>query len=86
VGPDGRIENARTAFSHLNPGGLVIVDNADANYGGPIAAMANLAHWNRIDFIGFAPGSFGQSCTSLFMKETPKRLQPGAPPRIVLYG
>jgi hypothetical protein len=85
VGPDGRVDNARTAFSHLKPGGLVIVDNADANYCGPIAALAHQENWNRIDFIGFAPGSFGQSCTSLLFKDAPRRLQPGAQPRIVLY-
>lgn len=85
VGPDGRADNARTAFSHLKPGGLVIVDNADANYSGPIAAIAREANWNRVDFIGFAPGSFGQSCTSIMFKDAPRYLQPIAPPRIVLY-
>ncbi|MGB9144400.1 MAG: hypothetical protein WCC14_01130 [Acidobacteriaceae bacterium] len=86
VGPDGRVDNARTAFSHLSPGGLVIVDNADANYAGPIAAIAHQANWNRIDFIGFSPGSSGQSCTSLFFADASRRLRPGAQPRIVLYG
>jgi hypothetical protein len=85
-GPEGRVDNARTAFSHLKPGGLIVVDNSDADYTHPISMEASEAGWTRVDFIGFAPGSWGLACSSLLFKETPVRLRPAAPPQIALGG
>lgn len=86
AGPGGRVDNARTAFSHIKPGGLIIVDNSNAGYTHPISVEANEAGWTRIDFIGFAPGSWGLACSSLLFKESPTRLRPAAPPHIALGG
>jgi len=85
-GPGGRVDNARTAFSRLKPGGLIVVDNSDAGYTHPISLEANQAGWARIDFIGLVPGSFGVSCSSLLFRDTPARLRPASPPRIELGG
>lgn len=84
VGPEGRQRNAETAFGSIRAGGLIVVDNADAEYSEPILRSASNGGWNRIDFMGFTPGSLGQSCTSVFFKRTPLRFQYGASPRFSL--
>jgi hypothetical protein len=86
AGPEGRVDNARTAFSHLKPGGFVLVDNSDAGYAHAISVEAHQAGWTRIDFIGLAPGSFRPSCSSLLFRETPARLRPASPPHVALGG
>lgn len=82
VGPDGRVDNAETAFRKIRPNGLIIVDNSDAPYSHPIARMAYDTGWSRIDFLGFAPGSLKPYCTSLFFKELSPLFRLGSPPKI----
>jgi predicted O-methyltransferase YrrM len=83
VGPQGRADNAHTAFSHIKPAGLIIIDNSDADYSRPIIAEAHKRGWSRIDFIGFAPGGLREYCTSLFIKDMPERLHLADPPQLL---
>jgi len=82
VGPEGRVDNAKTAFKQVKPYGLVIADNSDAPYSHPIAKIAYEAGWCRIDFLGFAPGSLKPYCTSLFFKELSPTLRIPSPPHV----
>ncbi len=82
VGPRGRVDNAKTALSRIRPGGLIIIDNADADYCRSITEEMYSEGWTRIDFFGFAPGSFGESCTSVYFKEVLPWLRPNHPPRL----
>lgn len=86
AGPEGRVDNARTAFAQLKPGGIILVDNSNAHYSHPISVEANNAGWTRIDFVGFAPGSWGLGCSSLLFKDAPALLRPARPPHITLGG
>ena len=82
VGPSGRVANAQTAFPRIRPDEMVIIDNSDADYCRPILEAARHANYNRVDFMGWAPGSLGQSCTTLLFPGSSRFLCYGGPPRM----
>lgn len=82
VGPHGRVANAQDAFARVRPGGMIIVDNSDAAYCWPILEAACQIGYSRVDFVGWAPGSFGKSCTTLLFSGSSRFLRYRDPPRI----
>lgn len=61
-----RYETARSAVSHVAPGGMLILDNAD--WYPETAAMLGASGMARIDMIGFGPINSYVWCTALFLK------------------
>jgi hypothetical protein len=80
---DGHMRGALVplAFSLLNDGGAVIIDNADGyGYQGQLAKIA----CQRVDFFGYAPGVSLPECTTIVWRTECFLFSPSAPlPKLV---
>ena len=68
---DGRARNAccHTAVRHLQPGGLLILDNSNRTPYEPANRFLARNGFARIDFIGPVPGNVGWSATSAYSRD-----------------
>ena len=79
---NGREINGQTAFAHIKPTGIVIVDNSNADYSLAISRIGTDAGWKRIDFVGFSGGTIREFCTSIFLKPETCALWPASDPMV----
>jgi hypothetical protein len=77
---EGRVQTAKLAFTHVNDGGIVVMDNSTSDYGLGASVCAGENGIARIDFIGFAPGGVSEYGTSLFFRSIPRFLVTKQPP------
>lgn len=76
-------ETALKVVGGVDP--MVILDNSEGSWAPdgksyPILDMFETAGWNRIDFAGYAPGTFRPTCTSFFFRPDTARLRGLRPP------
>ncbi len=79
---NGREINGQTAFAHIKPTEIVIVDNSNADYSLAISQIGTDAGWKRIDFVGFSGGTIREFCTSIFLKPETCALWPASDPMV----
>lgn len=70
VDGEDRYTCAQTALQVLSPDGLIVLDNAEGEWGPPgsypIIDLLEGAGFSRVDFHGYTPTTWRKMCTSLF--------------------
>lgn len=78
---------ALLAIGLVTDDGCILVDNAEGDWGNepgqfPIARDLRAAGFQRVDFVGFAPGVLRRHCTSIYFRERCFVFASPAPPQV----
>lgn len=65
-----RLECTRAAIRHLDPAGMIVLDNSDRDTERPCSAMLRNAGFIQVDFCGFGPINGYRWSTSVFFRPT----------------